>query len=146
MDRFVLALWIITALAGAYLWVFASAAGRPESNARASRIPRWILFVHPALALGGLGIWAVHTAYGGAWLAWAAFVDLVLVAVLGDVMAIRTFKKRRDPALVTTAPGRDPAEVRRVEDQMPTIAILTHGVLGVGLIAAVLFEAVRSTW
>lgn len=163
MPLFILYLWIITLIAGAYLWTYTTGIGRPESVARATRLPVWILFVHPSLALAGFGIWAVYFAQGGAWLVWAAFVDLLLVAVLGDVMAIRTHRGRREQRATTgahvaagatagagaaagTAHGLPSPDRRRVEDQIPTVAILVHGVLALGLLAAVLVEAITETW
>ncbi|NYG55935.1 hypothetical protein [Nocardioides perillae] len=151
MQLFVSYLWIVNLLFGAYLWSYTLRIGRPESSAQATALPRWILFVHPTLAVAGLGMWGVYSASDSDLVAWASFVTLVLTAVLGDVLAVKTHKGRRERIKVTTAAAVHegaplPPSRRRVEDEMPTSVLAVHGIIATGLIVAVLVECIRITW
>jgi len=142
-----LGIWIVTLVGGAYLWSFTTGVGRPESNARASELPAWALFVHPVLALSGLGIWIGYLFTGGDVVPWVAFGWLVLTAAVGFLMAGRTLHGRRSrggrPATerAATHPGLDPADVRYAEDQMPAPVIAGHGLLAFATMAMVLLVA-----
>lgn len=151
MQLFVSYLWLIHLVVGAYLWSYTLGIGRPESHARATAIPRWVLAAHPFLALVGITSWAVYSASDSDLLAWASLATLLAGAALGVVMGLRTHPGRRERIAASTAAAVHdrvplPPSRRRVEDEMPTSVLLLHGLLATGLIAAVLVECLRVTF
>lgn len=120
-----LALWIVTALVGAYLWSFTTDVDRPESGRPATDLPSWLLFVHPLTVGAGLVVWIGFVLSGEGWAASLAFGLLVAAALLGDVLLLRTVR------------GRTPRP--RAEDRIPRPAIALHGALaGATLVLALL--------
>jgi hypothetical protein len=136
MDNFTLGIWIVTAAGGAYLWSFTTGVGRPESNARASRLPPSLLFFHPLLALAGLAVWIAYVVRDYDVLPWIAFADLVVVATLGDILLVRTLRGRREQE-----PAAVGADRRLAERQIPRVALVVHGVLAVTTMVCVLVVA-----
>jgi hypothetical protein len=142
MPELALGTWILTAFGGAYMWSYTTGVGRPESTARGSHLPPLVLFVHPLLALTGMAVWIAYLYHGGETLPWVALADLVVVALLGDLMAVRTLRARRTPERVPAgAPPDVQADHRLVEDQIPGPAIVVHGTAAVLTILLVLLVA-----
>lgn len=167
MAEFVLGAWVTTALAGAYMWSFTTGAHRPESNARASGLPPSLLFIHPALALGGLGFWIAYVVRDITALAWVAIAAAGLAALIGDVLLVRTVRGRRERSAQRAAraerrrelaaagkggpdgrdlPPLDTPDERLVEEQIPEPAIGVHGLLAVLTLGGALIEAIRVTF
>jgi drug/metabolite transporter (DMT)-like permease len=152
VSGFALGIWIVTILGGAYLWSFTTGINRPESNARATRLPRSLLFIHPLLALTGLVLWIGYVVSDEPPFAWSALAVLLVGGGIGSFLAHRTLRDRpRAPlaAAAVTEPPSTPQEAlaandRRAEHQMPVPAIVLHGVLAVGTIVAVLVAALQA--
>jgi hypothetical protein len=141
-----LGMWFVTLLGGAYLWSFTVRANREESTARASNLPPLVLFMHPLLALAGLGVWIAYMYYSADELPWVAFGFLLLTALLGFVLLARTLRDKgvRVPNIQAgdmSESENAQANRTRVEDQMPRPAIVLHGVLALVIIALVLVVA-----
>jgi hypothetical protein len=150
MAGFILGLYIVTALGGTYLWAFTTGVGRPESVARSSSLPPLVLFVHPLVGLAGFSVWLAYVYHGGQALPWVAFVLLVVGAVLGDVLLVRTLKPRESALRGAVPPEQDrghtlveneQANARLAEDLMPRPVIVMHGVLAGVLMLLVLLVA-----
>jgi hypothetical protein len=147
--------WVITAAFGFFMlgtWISRGGARTTEGSASNFRPP--VVFGHFVLAAGGLVLWIVYLFADTRALAWVAFIDLVLVAGIGDVLVLRWFKDRRSAAgsavkteghgttrgtaaTATSAPtARDLAE-----QQIPLAAVAAHGVFAVTTIVLVLLTA-----
>ena len=79
--------------------------------------------------MAGLIVWIAYLAVGSSTLAWIAFADLVLVAVLGGVLVARWSKDRRgQPA---SSDGARAASTDLAEQHFPVVAVALHGVFAV---------------
>src|SRR5262245_49464553 len=58
-------------------------------DGEASHFPPVRVFSHLGLAVLGLVVWITYLAVGRAWIGWAAFAVLVLVATLGGLLVNR---------------------------------------------------------
>lgn len=143
MQIAALATWVLTALGGFYLlatWIGRGGHRGPSS----SRFPPAVIFGHFALAATGLIVWIVYVVADTGPLAWAAFVILLPVAVLGFVMLLRwmpTYRARStsgDSAPGTGTPSGVPAEAA-----FPVVVVLGHGVLAVATLVLVLLTALE---
>ena len=149
VSKFVLALLIIQLLGGAYLFTFTTNAGRPESNARATRLSSPILAFHALAAGSAVVSWLGWMGTGEVAAAWATFVILLLAAGGGTLMTLKTVAK---PSVLEPdeRPGgerpsvTDPADVLVAEKQMPLAVILMHGVIAAALIGSVLYVALTA--
>ena len=84
-------------------------------------------------------MWIAYLAVGGSTLAWIAFADLVLVAVLGGVLVARWSKDRRGrPA---SSDGARAASTDLAEQHFPVVAVALHGVFAVTTLVLVLLTA-----
>lgn len=115
MAEAALGLWILTIIGGGYLWSFTTGVGRPEDGTPTSELSPLLLFVHPTIAISGLGVWIAYVSSESTALAWTAFALLVATALLGDVLLAKTLRGPRDP--------------RRVELMIPKPAMAVHGLL-----------------
>jgi hypothetical protein len=82
--------WVITALAGSYLfatWLLRG--GMRQWKTRATTFPAPLIFGHFLLAASGLGTWIAYLLTDIQSLAWAALIDLLLIAALGCTMFVR---------------------------------------------------------
>lgn len=153
MTNFALGAWIVTLLVGAYLWSYTTGVKRPESTARSSNLPPLVLFVHPLLAIGGLGLWIGWLLSNEIALAWVAVADLAVVIALGSFLGLRTLLARpghasiQPPRKPRDAP-RDPAEVAAdraiAEHQIPTPAIAAHSLLALVTFVSVLIATLAA--
>jgi hypothetical protein len=122
--------WLITAVLGStmlYLWIskggLQAARGGTEQS---SRFAPGLVFGHFLLAAGGLIVWIVYVVADTEALTWIAFVLLVAVAVLGDLLFLRWWRGRGSGA---------------VESGLPKPVVYTHGVFAVTTIVLVLLTA-----
>ncbi|MEV5003601.1 hypothetical protein [Nocardioides sp. LML1-1-1.1] len=124
-------LFVFQLLVGSYMYGSVLGAGQWSSNARATRIPDLVAFVHPLAAVVTLAIWVGFMVSDRTGFAWATFVALLLTASGGAVMGVKTMRgsayvdrPARNQGVLE--PG-DPAEIRVAEKQIPSLAILLHG-------------------
>jgi hypothetical protein len=150
--------WLITALGGIYLvstWL--ARGGLRQQRSRTTRLPTPLIFGHGALAAAGLIVWIIYLAVGGSALAWAAFIILLPVALLGLTMFARWFGAYRvqapRPAYVPagtapagTAPAAGAMPVPEgpavpAEQHFPIPVVVGHGLLAVTTLILVLITA-----
>lgn len=123
-------LFVVQFLLVAYQLSFVMDAGRPESNARASRVPDGMALGHLLLAGVATGLWLGWKTFGDRGWAWTAFAVAVLVALIGFGISQRAML---EPPEVSTATDRDPADVRTAESRIPEIAQIVLGLISVAL-------------
>ncbi|WP_055478741.1 hypothetical protein [Sphaerimonospora mesophila] len=132
MDIAALVTWLVTALGGFYMlgiWI-----SRGGARSGASRLPVPVVLGHFALAAVGLIVWIAHLIMGGTALAWAAFVLLVPVALLGFTMFARWISQRRAGQ---AAAGRHTS----AERGFPVPVVVAHGLFAVATVVLVLLSA-----
>jgi hypothetical protein len=122
--------WVVTAALGLtmlYLWIskggVQAARGGTE---RSSRFSPGVVFGHFGLAATGLILWIIYAITDTEALPWVAFVFLIAIAVLGDLLFLRW---RRGRASSTA------------ESSLPKPVVYTHGLFAVTTIVLVLLTA-----
>ena len=122
--------WVVTAGLGfsmLYLWIskggVQAARGGTE---RSSRFAPGLVFGHFGLAATGLVLWIIYAITDTEALTWVAFVFLIAIAALGDLLFLRW---RRGQASST------------VESSLPKPVVYTHGLFAVTTIVLVLLTA-----
>jgi len=132
--------WAITAGFGSFMlarWI--SHGGLRAGDNRATHFPPARVFTHFLLAAGGLVVWIVYLVTDNSLLAWVAFADLVLVALLGGLLVMRW---ARDGRVAMRAGGSsDAAEVDLAEQHIPRPPVLLHGAFAVSTVVLVLLSA-----
>jgi hypothetical protein len=126
--------WLLTALGGFFLlgtWL--ARGGVRQQKAGTTHFPAPVIFGHFLLAAAGLVVWIIYLAADTKTLAWAAFIILLPVALLGFIMLARWIPVYR--ARATTAAGAGDAPAERA---IPLPAVLGHGVLAVLTLVLVL--------
>ena len=132
MDIAALVAWIVTAGGGFVLFGTWIARGGPQqARTGESKIPPVLIGGHLLLAATGLVLWIAYVATDTDGLAWAAFVLLLPVALLGFAMLFRWVAERR-----TAGPASPAAEQR-----FPVPVVVLHGVLAVTTLVLVLLSA-----
>jgi hypothetical protein len=145
--------WIITAGFGFFmLGTWLSHGGARADGGVASNFRPPVVFGHFLLAAAGLVVWIVYVITDSTTLAWVAFVDLLVVAVVGDLLVLRWFKDRRG-AVGTAGPaaGRRHASAGTTastgavlaEQRIPSAAVVVHGLFAVTTIVLVLLSALE---
>jgi hypothetical protein len=141
-SRLALFSWLATASFGGfllYLWgarAARSALRRLSYGRPPPYIPRWLVVAHVTLALTGLAAWTAAIVLVDDF-AYFALPILLLVALLGVSMFLRWLGSRR-ARQVAMVPHRAPSESR-----IPTLAVLSHGVLGFTTVVLVLLSYFR---
>jgi manganese efflux pump family protein len=131
MDVVALIAWLVTAAGGVTMlgiWL-----GRGGARSDATRLPAPVVFGHAALAVAGLILWIIYMAADSNGFAWAAFVILVVVALLGLSLFSRWIPARRASSVL---PGGEPPE-----RHFPTAVVAAHGLLGVATLVLVFLAA-----
>lgn len=139
VSTFVMGLLLVQALLGMYLFSFTDDAGRPESNARRTRLPHPLLFIHPIIGGVGIVVWVVWLTQGNEALPWVTLGILLLGASIGGLLGLKTLQKAPDPAAVSPD---DPAEARLAEKRIPFPARALHSLIALTLIVCVLIVAI----
>lgn len=149
--------WVITAGFGFFMlgtWI-SKGGTRPDW---ASHFPPPVVFGHFLLAAAGLVVWTIYVLNDATALAWVAFLDLVVVAIIGDLLALRWTKDRRtnmadnrttsDTSTATTGVRHGGATMtapssalQLAEQRIPTAAVVVHGVFAVTTVVLVLLSA-----
>jgi hypothetical protein len=148
MEWAALVTWVVTAGFGFFmLLTWARAGGARPGAGSASHFQPPVVFGHFLLAAAGLVVWIINVATDKDALAWVAFVDLVVVAGIGDVLVLRWLKDRRGepapvaaPASVSSAPT-GAGRMALAEQRIPTAVVATHGVFAVTTVVLVLLVA-----
>lgn len=137
MKQFVLGLLIVQLLLGGYQFSYTTGAGRPDSVARATRLPSPAVFGHMFLAVMALIVWIVFFVTDERPVAWITFGVLVVGASLGLLMASRTLGR---PTRLPVGPGEypDPADVTVAEQLIPRPVMALHGLAATGLLICTL--------
>ena len=120
--------WLVTALGGFVMlgrWL-AAGGHRPGSG---SRLAPGLVFGHVGLAVLGLLAWISFLVTDTGGFAWAAFVLLLPVALLGFTMFGRWLSSRHTPAAA--------------ESRFPLAVVVGHGLFAVTTLVLVLITAVR---
>ncbi|MEV4262432.1 hypothetical protein [Kribbella sp. NPDC049584] len=122
--------WVVTAgfgLTMLYLWISKGGVQAARDGGEPSiRFPPGLIFGHFALAAIGLILWIVYVVTDTEALTWVAFVVLIAIAVLGDLLFLRW---RRGPKSGTAESG------------LPRPIVYTHGLFAVATIVLVLLTA-----
>ena len=128
--------WVITAVVGSFMLARWLSHGGLRSGGAATHFPPARVFTHFGLAAAGLIVWIVYLVIDRPLLAWIAFADLVLVALLGGVLVARWTKDGR-----ARSTGADASEVDLAEQHIPRAPVVLHGVFAVSTLLLVLFTA-----
>lgn len=127
-----LVMWILAAVAGAYLLIVRLAdGGLRRQGTKVTRFPLTVVLGHPALAVVALATWVeflltAQTAY-----AWSAFGVLAVVALLGFTLLTRWLT------------GRGGKHARGGEQDFPLVGVLAHGTVAILTFVLVLLTAIR---
>jgi uncharacterized membrane-anchored protein len=134
--------WLITAGFGFYMlstWISAGGT-RSGADGAASHFAPPRVFAHFLLALAGLLVWIIYLIVDKSLWAWIAFVDLIIVAVIGDLLVLRwsTDRRLQKASAGGTSPGSELAEQR-----IPFPVVVLHGVFAVSTVVLVLLSALE---
>jgi preprotein translocase subunit SecG len=129
--------WVITAGFGFFMlvrWV-----SRRRVAGAGTHFPPARVFTHFGLAAAGLVVWIIYLVTDSALLAWIAFADLVLVALLGGLLVNQWAKDGR--AAMSAGPQSDAVQVDLAEQHIPRIPVVLHGIFAVSTVVLVLLSA-----
>jgi len=163
MEYAALVTWIVTAGLGFYMlttWVTHGGARSDSGAATHFRPP--VVFGHFLLAAAGLVVWLVYLVNDSSTLAWIAFIDLLVVALIGDTLVYRWYKDRNGGGVTTgnTSSASSGAAGRRARgdtvadsaaghttalavQRIPTPVVAAHGVFAVATVVLVLLSALE---
>lgn len=128
--------WIITAGFGfVLLGTWLRNGGMARGAGPASTLAPPLVLGHFLLAAAGLIVWVIYVVTEAEALAWIAFVALVVVAVLGDVLFLRWLRVRRGQPVGTGAGTELP------ERKFPVPVVALHGLVAVTTVVLVLLTA-----
>lgn len=138
--------WLITALGGIYLlgsWI--SRGGVTQQRDGTSRLRAPLIFGHFLLAAIGLIVWIIYLAAAKAALAWAAFIILLPVALLGFTMFFRWIGVYRSrPAAQGPGTMANTTSTVPAERSFPVPVVLGHGALAATTLVLVLLAAIAA--
>jgi manganese efflux pump family protein len=140
MSIAALVTWIVTAGFGSFMlarWL--SHGGLRRTGGAETHFPPARVFTHLLLAAGGLIVWIIYLVTDSSILAWIAFADLVLVAVLGGLLVRRWAADGR--AAASTGDRSAAAEVDLAEQHIPRAPVVLHGVFASTTLVLVLLSA-----
>ena len=133
MEWAALITWVATAGFGFVLLVISAARGGMTQSVGIRPV---LIISHFLLAATGLAIWIAYVATDNDTLAWAAFVILAVVALLGWTMFAIWYQRRSRGAVTEAVDPSTPAE-----QHFPVPVIAVHGVLAVTTVVLVLLTA-----
>jgi manganese efflux pump family protein len=132
--------WLFTAGFGSFMLIrWASRGGVRRVAGTATHFPPVRVFSHFGLAAAGLIVWIVYLVTDVSLLAWIAFFDLVVVALIGGVLVRRWTLDGR----AAMAAG-DQVEADRVdlaEQDIPRLPVVLHGIFASSTLVLVLLTA-----
>jgi hypothetical protein len=136
--------WIITAGFGFFMLLrWATRGGLRRVPGAETHLPPVRVFSHFGLAAAGLVVWIIYLVTRSTLLAWIAFADLVLVAIIGLVM-VRQWAKDGRAAMAATTAGAvrsDASGVDLAEQHIPRPPVVLHGIFAVSTVILVLLTA-----
>jgi hypothetical protein len=144
--------WVITAGVGLFMLIrWATHGGLRRVPGAETHLPPVRVFSHFGLAAAGLVVWIIYLITGSTVLAWIAFADLVLVAIIGLVMVMQWAKDGRAAMAAGAArataganAGTVPADsggVDLAEQHIPRPPVVLHGIFAVSTVILVLLTA-----
>jgi hypothetical protein len=116
--------WIITAGFGFFMlsvWL------RNGGTQTRSHFAPPMVFGHFGLAAAGLVVWIIYV-----------FVDLLVVATLGDLLVLRWYRDRK---VVSHSVGSMSSSTSLAEQQIPTPVVAVHGIFAVTTLVLVFLAA-----
>lgn len=152
--------WLITAAGGFYLlgtWL--ARGGVRQQRARVTRFRAPVIFGHFLLAAAGLVVWIIYLVAGKKPLAWAAFIILLPVTLLGFTMFARWIGVYRGTPATSPGPGGTPSgrpatggartataapatqTALPAEWHLPVVVVVAHGLLAATTLVLVLLTA-----
>jgi hypothetical protein len=139
--------WLITALGGFYLlgtWL--ARGGVRQQQTKTTRFPAPVIFGHFLLAAAGLVVWIIYVFADTKALAWAAFIILLPVALLGFTMLARWIPVYRASTHTVHAVGSATATAAQepevpAERNFPLPVVMGHGLFAVVTLVLVLLTA-----
>lgn len=133
--------WVITAAFGFFMLIrWATRGGLRRVPGAETHLPPVRVFSHFGLAAAGLVVWIIYLVTNSTLLAWIAFADLVLVAIIGLVM-VRQWAKDGRAAMAATTAGAvqsDAGGVDLAEQHIPRPPVVLHGIFAVSTVILVL--------
>jgi hypothetical protein len=149
--------WIITAGFGFFMLIrWATRGGVRKVEGAGTHLPPYRVFTHFGLAAAGLIVWIIYLVTDSTLLAWIAFADLILVAILGLVMVTQWRKDGRAAMAAAaqstaggTTAGAGPAGgaaaagVDLAEQHIPRAPVVIHGIFAVSTVILVLLSALE---
>jgi len=149
--------WVITAGFGFFMLIrWATRGGVRKVEGSATHLPPYRVFTHFGLAAAGLIVWIIYVITDSTLLAWIAFADLIVIAILGVLMVRQWAKDGRaamaaasQPAAGGTAAGGTPAGgtansgVDLAEQHIPRAPVVLHGIFAVSTVILVLLAALE---
>ena len=140
--------WIVTAGFGFFMLIrWASRGGLRNVPGAETHLPRVRVFSHFGLAAAGLVVWIIYLVTDSTVLAWIAFADLVLVAIIGLVMVMQWAKDGR-AAMAAATGGANAGAVQSesggvdlAEQHIPRPPVVLHGIFAVSTVILVLLTA-----
>lgn len=122
MSFIAASLWLMTAVVGAYMLSRTVTGSRNAAGATVSDLPVMASFLHPTLAVVGIGLLGAYVFTSEPWFAWLALADLALVSLIGGALLGKWLKEKRR---TSSAP------VRRfpAEQSIPVEVVALHGLL-----------------
>jgi hypothetical protein len=141
MSLAALVTWVIAAGFGFFMVsIWLRNGGASDGSGASSHLNPAMVLTHGLLAAGGLVLWVVYLFVDSTALAWVAFVDLLVVATVGDLLV---FRWGRDHRLAAHAVGSMPASAGLAEQRIPLPVVVTHGVFAVATVVLVLLSALE---
>lgn len=131
-------LFLVQLLLVVYQFTYLVDAGRPESNARATRLGPGMVMGQLWLSVLAALLWVGWKAYGNPGFPWATFVALVLAVILGTRIAQQSL---RAPAEIESN-SPDPADRLTAESRLPVVSQLALGATMLALTVLVFFVAI----
>jgi manganese efflux pump family protein len=149
-----LAVWVVTASAGAYLlWGWLAHVGLRRRPGRAAGVPPVVILGHFGLAVTGLGLWIAFVASGQAVLAWIAASLLLPIAGLGMATLVTALPEPAlpvEPAEAGPEAGGGGLATRIAASatprvRLPVTVIALHGALATATMLLVLLAAIGAS-
>jgi hypothetical protein len=133
-----LATWLVTAGFGFFMLMrWLGSGGLRRRREGATHFPPAFVFTHLGLAVGGLVVWIAYLATDRPILAWLAFADLAVVAMLGGFLVRRWTLDGR----AAMAPGAQLPLGNLAEQHIPRPPVVLHGIFAVSTVVLVLLSA-----
>jgi hypothetical protein len=140
--------WVITAGFGSFMLIrWATRGGLRHVPGAETHLPPVRVFSHFGLAAAGLVVWIIYLVTDSTVLAWIAFADLVLVAIIGLVMVTQWAKDGRAAMAAATSGANagarrsDAGGVDLAEQHIPRPPVVLHGIFAVSTVILVLLTA-----